>query len=68
MQKTWAQIMDEIGKVPPEQSMQDKREFLAHKGMTFEEFATTEEVWEYRKVAFDRVVHSKHRNKLDGDA
>ena len=59
MEKTWAQIMDEVGKVPPEQSMQDKQEFLARKGMTYEECATTEEFWEYRKLAFDRVVHGK---------
>ena len=43
MAKTWSQILDEIGKVPPEQTMRDKEEMLREKGMTSMEFSTSKE-------------------------
>lgn len=60
MAKSWKQIMEELGRVPPEQTIRDKQEMLKEKGMTYEEFATTEEWWEYRRYAFNKILN---RNK-----
>ena len=48
MAKTYRQIFDEWGKVPPEQSMRDKRELIAEIGL--------EAYWkEYDKVAKEKA-------------
>ena len=51
MGKTWERILSEVGKVPPEQTMQDKREMLEEKGMTWGQFIQTEECRKAAKKA-----------------
>ena len=48
MAKNWKQILDECGKVPPEQTMADEAEMLKELGMTRAQFTATEE---YMKTA-----------------
>ncbi len=47
MAKTWEQILDEVGKVPPEQSMRDENELRAEMG-------TAAFMKEYYRVALKR--------------
>ncbi len=58
MAKTWRQILEDIGKVPPEQFRRDKREMLEEKGMTWAEFTATEE-W---KEMATRAMHARFNN------
>ena len=43
MAKKWKQILDECGKVPPEQTMADKEEMLMELGMSWGQFTATDE-------------------------
>ena len=58
MAKTWKQILTEMGRVPPEQTMRDKQEMLKEKGMTWAEFTATEE-WKEMAV---RGMHARFNN------
>lgn len=48
MAKTWEQILDEVGEVPPEQTMQDKKDLIAEIG----EAAFSRE---WQRVAWERA-------------
>ena len=51
MAKTWKQIMEEMGRVPPAQTMKDKQDLLREKGLaSWDQFVGTEEWMEQAKA------------------
>ena len=53
MAKKWKQILEETGKVPPEQTARDEQEMLEELGMTMEEFTCSKEYLEVAKEMMD---------------
>lgn len=41
MGKSWKQILEDVGRIPPEQSMKDTQEMLEERGLTWAEFTET---------------------------
>lgn len=51
MAKSYAEIMKNLGKIRPEESLKQLNEMLTEKGMTFSQFLNTEEGKEARRMA-----------------
>lgn len=64
MAMTWAEIMANITKLPPQEIFRLKREMLEEKGMTWGQFMTTEEYREVAKAASENRFVSTERSQM----